>query len=359
MNINECVLIQAKQKRFENALEEYNEFRDLWEMNKINQAKKFILSNPGYGAVRSIFSDFDNTRDSIRRLAESKDVDPFRYLTSKLKSNLFDEIRQLELIFAKYIRIHYRMKFMSINDFFKKTEPRLNRQLRDLDDVRFVINALDTLKENFVFVDHTIEPLEVRRKIFDIGASLLGRLYVQLKEVYNLFKRYSIDIPQEEQQSIEMLRITHERLLKRAKNVTHDLVNAQQSLLDRFLMDKSHFENDVENFVEDYNQNGPMIEDLPAQEASDRLTDFESRFNDLYKRYETLSAGEELFGLEKTEYIHLRAIKKQLNYLKRLYSLYNAVIKTMNMYYETNWKEFDINKITNEIQEFQSKHIYC
>jgi hypothetical protein len=38
--------------------------------------------------------------------------------------------------------------------------------------------------------------------------------------------------------SIEMLRNTHERLLKRAKQVTHDLVNSQQSFLDRFLLDQ-------------------------------------------------------------------------------------------------------------------------
>ncbi|CAM4927444.1 unnamed protein product [Rotaria socialis] len=320
--------------RFEKELEEYYEFRDLWEMNKINQAKKFILSNPAYASVRSIFADFDDTRDSIKRISESKDVDPLRYLTTKLKSNLLDEIRQLELIFAKYIRIHYRMKFLSINDFFKKTEPRLNRQLRDLDDVRFVINALDTLKENFVSVDHTIEPLE---------------------EVYNLFKRYSIDIPQEEQMAVEMLRSTHERLLKRAKHVTHDLANAQQSFLDRFLIDKKQFQDDVADFVGDYDHNGPMIEGLPAQEASDRLTNFESRFNDLWKRYETFVAGEELFGLDKTEYIHLQTIKKQLNYLKRLYGLYNDVIKTMEIYYETNWKDFHIEQVTNEMQEFQSK----
>jgi hypothetical protein len=60
-----------------------------------------------------------------------------------------------------------------------------------------------------------------------------------IKEVYNLFKRYSIDIPQEEQLSIEMLRNTHERLLKRARQVTHELVNTQQSFLDRFILDKS------------------------------------------------------------------------------------------------------------------------
>ncbi|CAF1531896.1 unnamed protein product, partial [Adineta steineri] len=113
--------------------------------------------------------------------------------------------------------------------------------------------------------------------------------------------------------AIEMLRSTHERLLKRAKQVTHDLVNVQQSFLDRLLIDINQFKNDVANFVEDYDLHGPMIEGLLAQEASDRLTHFESRFNDLWKRYETFVAGEELFGLNKTEYIHLQTIKKQLN----------------------------------------------
>ena len=149
-------------RRFEKELEEYYEFRDVWEINKTGQANKFVSLNPGYAAIRSLFADFDNTRDSIKRITESKDIEPFRYRTNRLKSTLLDEVRQIELVFAKYIRIHYRMKFISINDFLQKNEPRLNRQLRDLDDVRFVINTLDTLKENFFLVDHTIDPLEVR-----------------------------------------------------------------------------------------------------------------------------------------------------------------------------------------------------
>ena len=159
------ILFSFVYKRFEKELEEYYAFRDLWEINKLNRAKKFILSSPGYAAVRSLFADFDNTRDAIKQITEIKDINPFRYLTNQLKSNLIDEIHQIELSFAKYIRIHYRTKFLSINDFLKKNEPRLNRQLRDLDDVRFVINALDTLKENFVHIDHTIDPLEVSKTI--------------------------------------------------------------------------------------------------------------------------------------------------------------------------------------------------
>ena len=173
--------------------------------------------------------------------------------------------------------------------------------------------------------------------------------------MYNLFKRYSIDIPLEEHASIEGLRATHERLLRRARQVTHDLVSAQQTFLDRFLVDVEQLGSDIAEFVDDYERNGPMIEGLLAQEASERLSHFEARFQDLWKRYETQTAAEELFGLEKSEYIHLQTIKKQLNYLKRLYGLYNHVIETMERYHETNWRDIHIEQITNEIQEFQSR----
>ena len=152
-----------------------------------------------------------------------------------------------------------------------------------------------------------------------------------------------------------MLRSTHERLLRRAKHVTHELVYSQQRFLDRLLLDVVQFKNDANKFVDDYDQNGPMLEGLQAQQASDRLTHFESLFNDLRKRYETLAAGEELFGLEQTEYPHLQLIRKQLNYLKRLYGLYSNVLKTMEIYYETNWKDVHIDQINSEIQEFQSR----
>ena len=127
---------------YEKELEEYYQLRHIWEMDKVSEAKQCVLADPDYAAVRSIFAGFDETRELVKRIAETKDVDPFRYDTRQLKSNLLDEIRQSELTFAKHIRGHYRTKFLSINDFFKKNEPRLNRQLRDLDDVRFVINYI-------------------------------------------------------------------------------------------------------------------------------------------------------------------------------------------------------------------------
>lgn len=139
----------------------------MWNVDIEQLAKEFVNGDPDFGLVRSIYADFDETRERIKRIPQTKDVEPFRYETNQLKTILFDRIRQFELIFGNSIRFHYRKKYFSMNDFLTKNEARLNRQLRDLDDVRFVMNTIDTFKENFVEIDQTIEPLEVRKSTFN------------------------------------------------------------------------------------------------------------------------------------------------------------------------------------------------
>lgn len=42
---------------------------------------------------------------------------------------------------------------------------------------------------------------------------------------------------------------------------------------------------------------GPGAEGLPPQEASERLQIFQANFEELWRKFTTYSAGEELFGL--------------------------------------------------------------
>lgn len=55
---------------------------------------------------------------------------------------------------------------------------------------------------------------------------------------------------------------------------------------------------------------GPMVRGTPPREASDRLTIFQARFDELWRKFETYSAGEDLFGLAITEYPDLQRIKR-------------------------------------------------
>ena len=100
---------------------------------------------------------------------------------------------------------------------------------------------------------------------------------------------------------------------------------------------------------------GPMVEGIPPREASDRLNIYQARFDELWRKYQTYSGGEELFGLEVTEYPDIARIKKELNLLQKLYSLYNDVLEKVNGNYDSACVDIDIDKINQELLEFQNK----
>lgn len=68
-----------------------------------------------------------------------------------------------------------------------------------------------------------------------------------------------------------------------------------------------------------------------------------------------VAGGEQLFGLEVTDYPDLAVIKRELNLLQKLYGLYNAVIDTVNGYFDILWSDIDIEKISLELQDFQTR----
>ena len=55
------------------------------------------------------------------------------------------------------------------------------------------------------------------------------------------------------------------------------------------------------------------------------------------------------------EYPDLVRIRKELNLLQKLYGLYNTVMDSIDGYYDILWAEVDIEKINNELLDFQNK----
>ena len=111
----------------------------------------------------------------------------------------------------------------------------------------------------------------------------------------------------------------------------------------------------LEMTIDNIFQNGPMVPGVPPQEASDRLIIFQSHFDTLYRKYETYTGGERLFGLPVTEYPELLQIMKELKLLKKLYELYNGVIDTVHGYYDIPWQDVNIERINLELQDFQNR----
>jgi len=100
-----------------------------------------------------------------------------------------------------------------------------------------------------------------------------------------------------------------------------------------------------------------MAEGISPREASDRLNIYMARFDDLWRKYITYSGGEELFGLQVTEYPDLQRIRKELSLLQKLYGLYNDVLEKVSGYCDTPWVEINIDQINTELIDFQNKYV--
>jgi len=99
-----------------------------------------------------------------------------------------------------------------------------------------------------------------------------------------------------------------------------------------------------------------MVAGLAPREASDRLNVFQLHFDDLWRKLETFSGGEELFGLEVTEYPELQRIRRELNLLQKLYQLYNGVLDRVRSYHDIAWLDIDVDNINAELVDFQNKY---
>ncbi|VDL99204.1 unnamed protein product [Schistocephalus solidus] len=98
-----------------------------------------------------------------------------------------------------------------------------------------------------------------------------------------------------------------------------------------------------------------MDPNCSPSEASDRLNIFQARFDELWRKYETYSGGQKLFGMPVGEYAELQQIRKELGLLQKLYQLYNAVLETVNGYYDIPWNEINIENIKQQLLDFQAK----
>ena len=84
------------------------------------------------------------------------------------------------------------------------------------------------------------------------------------------------------------------------------------------------------------------------------MTSSLDQFDELCRKYQTYSNGEQLFGLSITEYQQLDKIRKELNLLQKLYGLYNTVMDSVDSYYDIQWTNVD-TEINTELLDFQNR----
>uniref|UniRef100_A0A673GVC6 Dynein heavy chain 5, axonemal-like n=1 Tax=Sinocyclocheilus rhinocerous TaxID=307959 RepID=A0A673GVC6_9TELE len=316
------------------ALDRFSLYHHIWKKDREETIQKFIQGNPLLSEFESQILYYRDLELEINAEPEFISVGALALYTADLKLALTAETKSWMVDFGHHCNRKYRMEMEQIFTFIDEASKKLNRQIKDLDDIRIAMATLKEIREHQISIDFQVGPIE---------------------ESYSMLHKYGLLIAKEEADKVDTLRYTWEKLLSRSTEVQNELVTLQPNFRGELIRNVEIFVEDCQLFYHDYDGDGPMVVGLAPQDASDRLIMFQNRFDNLFRKYITYTGGEELFGLPVTQHPQLLEIRKQLTLLQKLYGLYNSVIDTVNGYYDISWADINIDRINNELLEFQSR----
>ena len=78
-----------------------------------------------------------------------------------MKLALRVEIKAWKLLFGKELNTQFCAKMEEILSFIDDYSKRLSRPIRDLEDVRQAMSALEVIREHQIHIDMSLAPIEV------------------------------------------------------------------------------------------------------------------------------------------------------------------------------------------------------
>ncbi|XP_076808265.1 dynein axonemal heavy chain 5-like [Clavelina lepadiformis] len=327
-------VVSSLKTESESLLSKFNGFSELWLEDPQEKIVQFVEGDHVYAEYEAQIKYYHRLESKVEDLPSNYQVGSVLFETDSLKLALVQECKAWKRSFGSALNDKAGREQENIFNMIDSLSKRMNRPINDLDDVRGAMASLRELRESQIKIDMTIGPVE---------------------ESYALLNKLELSYNDGNAEKVDGLAYQWKTLLSTVVVTQSTLLEVQPGFKTALLAGVEKFQVDTVDFYSDYENKGPNIQGIPPREASDRLQIFQTRFDELWRKFITYSGGEELFGLAVTEYADLQRIKRELSLLQKLYGLYNNVIESVNGYYDILWQELDIEKINQELLDFQNK----
>ena len=156
----------------------------------------------------------------------------------------------------------YVDKMNTTFDFIDEIAKKLSREIKDLDDVRFAMDALKTIREEYSRIDQIIPPIE---------------------EAFALLSKFEFEVDQDMANKCDSIRYAWQKCLDLGKKVQSDLEVIAPQFQAELISSVEQFRQDNIDFEEAYAYEGPMVDGIKPAQASERLAVFQSRFDGLFR----------------------------------------------------------------------------
>eukprot|EP01065_Artemidia_motanka_P049557 TRINITY_DN8237_c0_g2_i2.p1 TRINITY_DN8237_c0_g2~~TRINITY_DN8237_c0_g2_i2.p1 ORF type:complete len:4421 (+),score=1611.35 TRINITY_DN8237_c0_g2_i2:1465-13263(+) len=277
------------------------------------------------------FVEVETTIDSI---PPAHAIGPLALDTKLLRSSLRRLAQAWKNTFARHLHVRAQAELRALTTEMGEWDHLLNADVSDsLEELRVMMEALSKVRENETEINARFDPVT---------------------EMYEILARPQYRLPavsQEEFEKVVELRGCWKRVRALAERRSAQVGILQHGFRRDLLHAVQKFGTDVIVFRNDYEANGPMVHGIPPEEALNRLKKYSRLFEDKYRKWLGLVAGEELFGMPVVRYPELAKTAREIAHLEKLYTLYVTVRQRIHGYGELLWEEMVRTKGFDQIEE--------
>lgn len=122
------------------------------------------------------------------------------------------EAKAWKVQFGRNMNAKYLALMDKIMELVEDYSKRLSRPIQDLDDVRLAMATLKEIRENEIFIDSSLDPIEVTNKLTRHYVMNLVVIILFSQESYGLMMKYQITVAKEETENVDTMRFAWEKL---------------------------------------------------------------------------------------------------------------------------------------------------
>jgi dynein heavy chain, axonemal len=225
--------ISSMKKDVLTAIDRFKEYQFIWEKDREEDLKEFLQQEPRVSEFEAKIRAFQQLSIEINSKPEYESIGAIALVTEMLKLGLTSEIHLWKTCYGEACNKKYKKEINEISVFIEESFKKLQREIKDLDDIRLAMAALKDLRDNEIRIDMTILPIE---------------------ECYAMLQKHEIEVPREEIERCDTLRYNWQKLLQLSSQTSSNLLEIQPLYKDGLKNDVKEFVKQCDKFYSDYNK---------------------------------------------------------------------------------------------------------
>ena len=279
-------------------LSTFMKYEWLWTLDK-RAAYADFMSKKG-SSLQEIDDEimkYVSVESEIQKIAPVHNIGALSLETAPLKSSLKSEAASWKAQYSQNLHEQAKQELERCVDWMDDMSKKLKREIKDLDHVREIVSYLGEVREMEGQVETLLGPVE---------------------EMYAMLARYEVRVTKEEVDTVGELPYIWKKLKKLSDEVNDNLVVKQTTFKKELVRNVKLFITDVMSFRNEWDSSGPTVPGITPMQGHERLSKFRFGLESKMRRWEQYRAGEELFGLQPTDYPELTKTAKEVDLLEKV-----------------------------------------